>query len=257
MSEPPRHPLMTRILRTLLWGIGAAFGLFVVVCLLAMWWPLELGKLLLLGWIHYLAEVIPRITFNAEIALDALGALGLATAGLHRILRWVRRQHAPSAEWRFAWTAKITAMVLLLFATAVAATGIVHQVGWMFWMERWTEDRNSGRMGREMSNLRQVAIALKLYAEDHEDRLPRDLEALVADYLEEPRLFFSEVDPGEPPERILYFPDDHVATPAETIILAGPLWTRRGKRVVAWRNGQVTIENEADFQEAMRHQTKK
>ena len=105
-------------------------------------------------------------------------------------------------------------------------------------------------------------MALRLYAEEHEDRLPGDLEALVADDLLQPRFFFSEVDPGEPSERILYFPHNHAETPAATIILAGPLWThprwtQRGKRIVARRDTKVTIENEADFQEAMRHQNKK
>src|SRR5438477_301865 len=88
--------------------------------------PIEFIRLLAVGWTTYLQRVTPQISFNREIAFDAALALALATFGLHRILRfWQQRQsNETSAEndaalkpWKFRWTLKIIAMVLLMFAT--------------------------------------------------------------------------------------------------------------------------------------------
>lgn len=237
------------------WTLLTLFIIFVVLLgLLDL--PLRFAILLSFGWLSYAHNVVPRLSFNAEIAANAGIALILATAGLHRTLVWWgRQQSGEGARWRFVSTLKITLMVLLLFATSIAATGIVHQVGWLFRAEELTYDASRGLMTRELSNLKQVALGLRLYVDDFEGKLPRDLDALVPDYLPDGRLLFSTIERGEPPERILYFPDNQASDPAHTIILAGPRASASGKRVVAQRDAAAQIVKEKEFQQMLRQQT--
>ena len=252
-SKPAKRPrtVTERFLRIVIW----IFVVLLAVEILAV--PvigllLQLGGLLLFGWFDYLREVLPRVRFNAEIAFDAVIALALAIFGLHRILLWwAKKQHGETAVWRFGWTTRVTAMALLLFATSIAATGIAHQIGWLFRTEPLLRDANRGTLARELSHTKQVSIALRMFADDHEAKLPRELVELVPDYLPDHWLFFSTAIRNEPPEQILYFPDDQATNPDETIVVAGPQPTASAKRAVARRDMSASIMNESEFQGLM------
>jgi hypothetical protein len=252
-SKPAKRPrtVSERFVRIIAW----TFVVLVAVEVLAL--PvigllLQLGGLLLFGWFDYLVQVLPRVRFNTEIALDAVIALALAIFGLHQILRWwKKKQHGDAAVWRFGWTTKITAMALLLFATSIAATGIAHQIGWLFRAESLVRDASRGTQIRELSNIKQVAVGLRLFADDHDGNLPRELNELVPDYLPDHSLFFSTAIPNEPPEQILYFPDNQATNPDEIIVVAGPQPTKSGKRAVARRDASASTVSESEFQELM------
>ena len=123
MSEPspapfPKPPrLAIRILRLLLYGLLG----FVLLIFLATGLLFDFVFTLLFGWWKYLAHVVPRMRFNVEIALCSAVALALATVGLHRILRRWRSARNDGQRWRAGWTIRITAMLLLMFATSIAA----------------------------------------------------------------------------------------------------------------------------------------
>jgi hypothetical protein len=218
--------------------------------------PIQFAGLLLFGWVSYARSVLPRVSFNPEIAANAIITLALATAGLHRALVWWgRKQSGQSTRWRFVSTLKIVTMVLLLFATSIAATGIVHQIGWFFRADELTYDASRGLMTREISNMKGVAVALRLYTDDFGGKLPRDLDELIPDYLPDRTLLFSTIERGEPPEQILYFPDHKTADPASAIIVAGPHVSASGKRTVARRDTSIQVVKEDEFQEMRRQQT--
>jgi hypothetical protein len=240
--------------RVLLW-ICLCLFLLALLGVLPIGLVLEFGVLVLVGWLEYLIQVLPRVRFNAEIALDAAIALALAVFGLHRILRWwTRKQRGESAMWRFSWTARITAMALLLFATSIAATGIAHQVGWLFRAETLVSDANRGILSRELSHAKQVAIGLRLFADDHDGKLPAELFELFPDYLVEHQVFFS-ASSNEPSEQFLYFPDDRAPNFDETVIVASPRPAGSGKRAVARRDGSASVMKESDFQELLLKQS--
>lgn len=91
---------------------------------------------LLLGWLTYLVNVIPRATVDGpSVVVAALAAVGFAT-GLHWTMRWLYPQvsRQPSGEphvWRFPMTIGCVLIVLLLFAAGTAMVGVTHQAVWL------------------------------------------------------------------------------------------------------------------------------
>lgn len=247
--EPSR--LAKVILRTVIWGLlgfvllgffgGEAAVLF------------DFIFTLLFGWWKYLAHVVPRMRFNLEIALCSVVALVLATIGLHRILRSWRRARGDGGRWRAGWTIRLTAMLLLMFATSIAATGIVHQVGWLFRAEGLTYNAGIGRITMALSNVKQTILGIRMYSGDHEEILPKTLEELVPKYCTSNRIFFVQLDRDEPPERILYFPGYKETDPQDTIIVASPR-PLDGQRVVGLNDGSAKRIEESEFQSLMQKQ---
>lgn len=254
MSVPPAKPISNpnRRLRRLVWILVACIvGTSFLGMLPASF---EFVTALSLGWVSYLTGVAPRIRFNAEIAFGSLIALTLATFGLHRIMRWWRGAQGSAEKWHAGWTLKITAMLLLLFATSIAATGIVHQVGWLFRAEHLTYNAGRGLLTDALSNVKQVSLALRMHADDHEDVFPTSLDELFPKYTTTRRILFVNVDRNEPPERIIYFPGYKMTDPAEnTIVLVSP-HSFAGERVVGFLDGSTRRADEAEFQALMQRQ---
>ena len=253
MSVPPAKPIPNpnRRLRRLVWILVACIvGTALLGTLPASF---EFLTALSLGWVSYLTGVAPRIQFNAEIAFGSLIALSLATFGLHRIMRWWRVAQGSAEKWRAGWTLKITAMLLLLFATSIAATGIVHQAGWLFRAEQLTYNAGRGLLTDALSNVKQVSLALRMHAADPDGVFPRSLDELFPKYTTSHRIFFVSVDRNEPPERIIYFPGYKDTDSEDAIVLASP-HPSAGMRVIGQIDGASKIIAESEFQTQMQRQ---
>ena len=222
----------------------------------------EFFGLLLFGWIAYLLQVLPRVTTNLEIALDAVVAVIFAAFGLHLIFRWwVRGRHGESAKWRFGWTVKITVMILLLFATSIAATGIIHQVGWLA-KEEMVFDRARSRsvQTKELSNLKQLSMCLRLYSLEHDNKFPQNLDELIPEFLPTSKLLFSRGQNGEPPQRVIYYRGFKDNDSPDLIVLASPeIWGSGEKvsRVVVHIDGSAEVIKEKEFQKLIHEQEAK
>jgi len=244
--------------RILKWTLITLAGLFVLYLLLAIFafLPFQLAGLILFGWVAYLGRVIPQITFNPEIAFDAAVALALALFGLHRILCWWAKQRGDeSAKWRFTWTLKISVMALLLFATSIAAVGMVHQIGWLCREPRLIYMSGMGKQTMTLSSMKQVALGLRLFAEDHDGAFPKKLDDLVPDYFSRLDLFFTPAMDGDPPLPIIYHAGYSTRDSDETIVLASPFEAFGGrKRVVACRDGSAMIIAESRYEELIQKQ---
>jgi len=246
--------------RVLKWVVGTATALLVMFVVLVVFGiiPFQFVGLLLFGWIAYLARVLPEITFNPEIAFDGVVALVLALFGLHRILCWWLRQSGDkSGKWRFSWTLKVTVMLLLLFATSIASVGMIHQIGWLCHEQKLTEMAGMSKEVIELSNIKQVAIAIRSFADDHEGQFPRELVDLFPRYLSTHKLLFTRSMDDDPPRPIIYYTGYSNRDDAGTIIVASPrLWEEpRGRsRVVAYLDGSARIILDSEFQEAVQRQ---
>lgn len=250
-------PKPTRILAIVLWTLLAVF-VFLFITAVSGTLLFQFAGLLLFGWIKFLSRVLPQVTLNWEIAINAIVALGLALFGLHRILRWWQgREGDPASVWRFAWTVKISAMVLLLFATSIAAVGIVHQIAWLCREPNLIVMRGMGVETREMSDLKQVATACRLYAEDHEGRFPPTLGELIPEILPDHRMLFTRARDGDPPQPIIYRVGFKADDPVDSLVVASPrpFESSRGRRrVVVFVDNSARIVTEAEFQELMLRQ---
>jgi len=143
--------------------------------------PIDILSALLAGWAFYLARVLPQLQFNwSGVATAILCLVGFAF-GLHGFLEWFCRHWenrpemkpaGPNADfdsmrplrWQRRWTAAIVVFVLLSFATGMAATGIAHQVGWLFTETHPFLSPSSGARwaairAQSTNNLKQIGLA--------------------------------------------------------------------------------------------------
>src|SRR5262245_35639962 len=127
------------------------------------------------GWAYFVARVGPRITVSVGGLFTALAAVTLFVAGLHMALRWLYGTAEPAVtdapgRWRPKWTATVSALVLVAFASGIAALGVVHQLGWL---ATAPEPLMQGGMREVASrvkttnNLKQVAFAVDSYPAVH------------------------------------------------------------------------------------------
>lgn len=106
---------------------------------------LEVGERALFGWWSFATRVLPQATVTWLGVLTGGICLVLFTCGLHVFLRWLHGELRGEGEqrWRPRWTGAIVIGVVVMFAAGLAATGIVHQVGWLMRSrETWLEPRS-------------------------------------------------------------------------------------------------------------------
>ncbi len=201
----------------------------------------QITILLPFGWAAYLWRNLPQLTINREIAVDFFVALVLATAGLHTAFHWVLHRLKSGGAWPFRQTAKITVLVLLLFAACLTATGLVRNVTWLFETRELVTDRN-----REQALAHGVFYALKMFASDHAGEFPQTLDQLFPDYLGSRRPLFVGGAPSHPPEPLLYFSGYQASDGGDRVILASPR-PRGGRRFVIQINGTGEMLTELEF----------
>lgn len=82
---------------------------------------------LVAGWVFYVVETWPRVQIQwAGVATFVVGITILLVLA-QSFCRWL----APESQWRWSWTVKCLAIILLAFTAGICAVGIVHQVGWL------------------------------------------------------------------------------------------------------------------------------
>ena len=153
-------------------GVGIFLILFSILSGVSFY--LEVAWYLLVGWILFLIANIKTLELNLEMALCGVGALLIATYGLHHLLTWVRGEK----PWRRSWTLSITVLMLMLFGSSIAMTGMIHQLGWMA-REPFTQSNHGSRADRavNISRLKELYLLLIEYDFDQE-QLPQNFEEL-------------------------------------------------------------------------------
>ncbi|WP_435011171.1 DUF1559 domain-containing protein [Tundrisphaera lichenicola] len=188
--------------RTFLLILGV-IGLFVLVPL-GLAFPSETLYSLAFGWIYFLGRVVPGVTVDRGGL--AIGATCLVLVALlaHSFFGWLYRQvRGPEgAGWRVRWTASMVGTVVLMFAAGIAATGIVHQAGWLLTStEPWIGSSwIVGYRVESTNNLKQIGLALFNYEStygayppaatlDDEGRLLHGWQARVLPFLDQEPLY--------------------------------------------------------------------
>lgn len=148
-------------------GLATAGILFIILIFADM-----LGGLvtalwyLLAGWFAFLRRVVPQTQVNTAGVMTAaaclIGAIGLT--------QYLGRMFSPN--WRAKWTVATVAIVVLMFAAGTAVVGMTHQVVWLRNSETplfvyGGRSRESANRIKCASNLRQLTVEARLYANDH------------------------------------------------------------------------------------------
>jgi len=147
--------------------------LFVLAFVAGMVYQLELIYHLVIGWLFFVVSNVRNLETNLEMIACGIGALGMATYGLHCLLNWLRGERA----WKWSWTLSITSLMLMLFAASISMTGMIHQLGWMM-REPLTESSRRSSLVSNTSHAKQWFYLLIEYEGEFGD-LPPNLEALL------------------------------------------------------------------------------
>lgn len=130
---------------------------------------------LALGWVVFLARVLPQVRVAWDGVATGIVCLALFAAGAHGFATWLyaevrRAEGRPGPRWRPRWTAASVAVVVLMFVAGLATVGVVHQAGWLL-RSRIVEfdgTRSAARRARSVHNLKQIGLALDNYRQSHE-----------------------------------------------------------------------------------------
>lgn len=168
--------------RVLVLLIIFALLLFVVSLLFIVGeWIFEAAWAFMSGWFSYPARVIPKISYNIEMILCGLGAFGMALFFSHRLLKWLA-EYAPliPSPWPFRFTAYLSFLLLSMFGTSIAMTGIIHQTAWLARSDSITSSRNMALVTVQKNNTKDLAGGLLMEAIDHpQHKYPASLAEFI------------------------------------------------------------------------------
>src|SRR5215510_11405717 len=86
---------------------------------------------LIVGWIGYVARVIPQTRVNwTGVASGVLCLVGVVVLG-HGIGRWLYREMSAGRFWKLRWTLALVAIVVFMFVAGIGAVGFTHQSVWL------------------------------------------------------------------------------------------------------------------------------
>jgi len=190
--------------------------------------PWEVLFHLAVGWIIYLARVIPQISVNWSGVFTAIICLIALTLGLHRFLQWFYIEKSKQGEgtqaervWPVRWTAAFLSVVVLMFVAGIAVVGISHQTAWLLTSPEplLTGGREgAGYRMKSQNNLKQMVLALHDYHDkyqsfppggtfDAQGRMQHGWQTFILPYIDERPLYESInfMIPWNHPDNALHF----------------------------------------------------
>lgn len=178
----------------------------------------------------------PRSSSGAAVASLILGILSLTFLPLLASIPGIICGHTARGNIRQSNGA--------LTGDGMATAGLVMSyLGLAFWLAVlpilagiaipvFSEVKLRGEETRSLSNAKQIAIACRLYAMDHQEAFPKKLDELIPDYLPDRTLFTSTLSPGEP-MAYEYFGGSE-KDPSNKVLLMSKFKDRRGKRIIVF-----------------------
>lgn len=122
------------LLKGLMWGLAALFVVSLLICFGAEW-LVQVPVLLAVGWVGFLAHVLPEVTFRWGAIAETVAVGAVLGVGSHLFLRRLWREWQAGKEearpWPARWSVSLLAFIVLLFCATMATVGIGHHVGWL------------------------------------------------------------------------------------------------------------------------------
>ncbi len=201
---------------------------------------------LLFGWLFHLRNVLPALSWSLETILCSIGALLLGVTGLHVLMPQLTGKPWPM-RWSVAWCGLLT----LLFATSIAAVGIVHQTGWLL-RAPWFETRYFAAM-QAVNNARQVIVSCHQFAAKHHECFPSSFDELGSDgIVADTRIYFGRPDRNMPEETWVYLGAGLTTTDDHTLpVLISPSISPSHQRILGRLDGSTELVDESEVQLAL------
>jgi hypothetical protein len=136
----------------------------------------EAARALLLGWVSFLWNVLPRVSTDRPTLVLAGVAFGLFVAGIHGFgVAWSWRRPAegePRRRWRAGWSLAAGVLVVVLFAAGTSLVGVVHQTAWLAtgdkpWFGPILKQHEGIAPAWARNDLRYVSLGMRWYHESH------------------------------------------------------------------------------------------
>jgi hypothetical protein len=105
-----------------------------------------------------------------------------------------------------------------------------------------------------MSNLKQIGLACRMYSQDYKERFPPDFDALIkGGYLENTKIYLWTNPDDQSKEKFVYCPGLTESSSVDFMLAAAPR-PANGKREVLYVDGHAASIAEEDFQKAAKTQ---
>jgi len=147
----------------------------VVLILMLLMIGLEFVEILIwliFGWIFFISDVFPHVTFNGgALGVGVLTVLILAV-GVHLFMAWFYENYGTGEakrRWRLRWSLSGLSIFIVMFVTSIAVTGFLHQVAWL-WDEPFVKSSSDKRMTSHY--MEEIGTALRSYQAEH-GRFPK------------------------------------------------------------------------------------
>jgi hypothetical protein len=124
---------------------------------------LQVGWIILFGWLGFISDVLPRISWNWEAIISVAVFGGILAFLAHSFLAWLGRGIAATRsspfQWQWKWTCSAICLMGLCFLVGMAVTGTVHQIGWIMSSDQSLLEDNMGKW-RQYSEIRNVSMTI-------------------------------------------------------------------------------------------------
>ncbi len=217
--------------------LGAAgFAAFALLLLFVEGWPAVMKAVfrLFAGFVFFLRENLPRMSWNSATWLPGVLAFLLVLAAVHRPLRAWGAKHGK--RWDLACTCCLGLLLPLLFATSFLVPGVLLQVRQLAAVP-WFQEERSTAQALIRERMRELHMRLHLRDEDS-DRYPDTLGEEYADYFVAPDGPGMFLEPFVYPGSGLPFDCD----PATSIIISPPYLKKGGSRRLVLTAGGNLVE---------------
>jgi hypothetical protein len=159
-----------------------AFGLFAII--IGSPWMIEAPYSLIVGWVHYLIRIVPMVRINVSAVAVFVIAIPVTLVLGHWFLSWLWRGMGNARAWRWKWSVGGLSGLMLMFVIGTAATGIVHQTGWLITSPKplvvSSFSRSKANGIKCASNLREIGSAVRRYQQLSPGFRPTNLSELTA-----------------------------------------------------------------------------
>lgn len=202
---------------------------------------------LLVGWWSYVHQVLPGVTVSWHVVIPSLAGLVIAVLVLHRVGCWMMARMDKPSPWSLKTTIAVTALLLVLAASAIAGTSIGHQISWL--------GRGPVKYDRSFPysvRMQHYAHRMVIEAWKEDGRFVEHLESVVRDGFSDEeykrRSIFRLYRDAEPEPWIYLGKGMTIDMPSHLPVIVSPRTVGSGRRIVAPVEGRAMFVDEADYQ---------
>lgn len=209
---------------------------------------------LLVGWSACIVRSFPYVVQNCPVILGATAVLAALFLGTHHVIQQMRRWLKPASRpWSTRRSFRLIALVLLpIMGTGLMIKTADHSAQWTSQYEIISPYK--GKITWSISNVRQLATVVAIYAEDNDGRYPDDLDVLERREIISPGTLVSlnrAYVPDPVPSGFIYLKGLDQNAPANVPLFISAFPFENDKYVIAYNDHEVHLETATEREAAL------